>query len=71
MHALEHMLFLLSQRIRIDTGNTDLSAVALRLASESHHYERIPGAPDVLGSLHDDWSRRYTAPVPPIESEDR
>ncbi len=50
MHALEHMLFLLSQRIRIDTGDTALSEVALRLASKSHNYERVPGAPELSRS---------------------
>ncbi len=38
MHDLEYLLVLLSQRIEAETGNKELAASALSLASSSHDY---------------------------------
>ena len=70
MHTLEHMLFMLSERIRRELGNSELSDAAKRLASESHNYERTSDGPDPLRPMHEDWSRRFTAPVPATEPDD-
>jgi hypothetical protein len=51
MHTLEHMLFMLSERIRRELGNTELTDAAKRLASESHSYERTSDGPDPLEAM--------------------
>jgi hypothetical protein len=70
MHTLEHMLFLLSQRIQNETGDAELSEVTLQFASELHHYERTSDEPDWLREMHEDWCRRFTVAIPDTEPED-
>jgi hypothetical protein len=57
MHALEHLLLILSARIRHETGNEELAEAACTLASASHDY--IPEGEEMLSKMNDDWDCRY------------
>jgi hypothetical protein len=58
MHNLEYLLFVLSERIRRETGNDELSAAAEHLASASHEY--VPERdPEPLADMCEDWNRRF------------
>ena len=59
MHNLEHLLLILSQRIRHETGNNDLAEATLTLASASHNYEPTAFAEQSLADMNDDWGRRF------------
>lgn len=73
MHNLEHLLFILSLRLR-EAGNEELADAAARLGAASHGYEPVPYAvvenPDgptnddeALAEMNADWSRRFLPPV--------
>lgn len=57
MHALEHLLLLLSARIRHETGNKELADAAETFASAAHDY--VPEGEETLSAVNDAWSRRY------------
>ena len=59
MHALGHLLVILSRRISHETGNEKLANAALGLASASHDY--VPDGEEKLALLkmNDEWGQRY------------
>jgi hypothetical protein len=59
MHSLEHLLMILSLRIRHETGNNDLAEAALTLASASHEYEPTGSVDESLAAMSGDWSRQF------------
>ena len=60
MHSLEQLLFVLSHRIRRETGNNDLADATMALASASHDYEPSR-QPEPLAVMCQDWTRRFSA----------
>ncbi len=62
MHNLEHLLVILSERIR-QSGNDELADAASELIGVSMTY--VPDSVDdaVAGELNDRWSRQYLPPV--------
>jgi hypothetical protein len=59
MHTLEHLLLILSQRIRHETGNNDLAEAALTLASASHAYQPTASVEESLADMNDAWTRQF------------
>ena len=59
MHSLEQLLFVLSDRIRRETGNDDLADATMHLASASHDYEPAR-QPEPLAEMCQDWTRRFS-----------
>lgn len=64
MHNLEHLLFILSLRIRKETGNHRLADHTLALASASHNYDPCTmgdgrSADEHLGEWNSEWAQRY------------
>jgi predicted GIY-YIG superfamily endonuclease len=66
MHALEHLLNILVDRIR-ETGNEELANDAAKLIGVSYHYAPIDDE-NAGGELNDEWSRLYLPPVEPYPS---
>ncbi len=72
MHNLEHLLFILSLRLRA-ADNEELADATLALASASHDYAPIPfanpepegpaDADEALKEMNSDWSQRFLPPV--------
>jgi hypothetical protein len=60
MHSLEQLLFLLSHRIRRETGDDDLADATMHLASASHDYEPSR-QPEPLVEMCQEWTRRFSA----------
>lgn len=58
MHNLEHLLLLLSQRLK-QAGQEELADAAETLASASHDYDPIEGADEKLADMNADWTRRF------------
>ena len=58
MHKLEYLTLLLSERIRSETGSSELADAARTLASASHEYEPS-GEEETLAAMHADWQRRF------------
>lgn len=58
MHSLEYLLLVLSDRIRRETGSSDLADAAMHLASASHDYEPAR-QPEPLAEMCEDWKRRF------------
>ena len=59
MHNLEQLLFILSDRIRRETGNDELANETKLLASGSHDYEPSR-QPEPLAEMCQDWNRRFS-----------
>jgi len=58
MHRLEYLLLVLSERIRRETGNSELADAAMNFAGASHHY--VPESePEPLAEMHKEWMRRF------------
>jgi hypothetical protein len=58
MHSLEQLLLILSDRIRLETGNVDLAEATMHLASASHDYEPAL-QPEPLAEMCQGWTGRF------------
>jgi hypothetical protein len=61
MHCLEHMLVLLSNRIRAgESSSQELADDAMMLAGFSHYYDpSCDEAETGIAKLNDKWHRKY------------